>query len=274
MGRTQKRVLQVFVALALVLVAVEILPLASSALVPFGANVTEFSTSIPIADNATYHDALAGNVTGINVMGYTTTETWQGYFGNVSGTIQLADSNDYVMYNWTQISPRGEIYASTNSTITWTNVMCFNYTAIASGAAETGIGTSGPGGTEAFGTNLTGLEAQYGINSSDVDGVNETFNFGGGLPGGHHLFYTASRLFTEGECPTTQVYANTGPVAAKFTEVLLYEPVTTSVIFTSLLENDMIGFDTATHDFELMVLDNGHGTDTSTTRYYFFVEIE
>jgi hypothetical protein len=59
-----------------------------------------------------------------------------------------------------------------------------------------------------------------------------------------------------------------------FEEVLLYEPSSTSVVFTSLIEDNLLGFDQRTHDFEMMVLENGHKTDVSPTPYYFFVELE
>ena len=59
-----------------------------------------------------------------------------------------------------------------------------------------------------------------------------------------------------------------------FEEVLLYEPSTTSVIFTGLLEQDASGFDSRAHDFEFLVLENGHYGDLTATQYYFFVELQ
>ena len=79
-------------------------------------------------------------MTEINIFGYSPTQSWQGYFGNISGTVQLADSGDNVMYNWSLASPQGEIYASTSNSINWANVQCFNYTASATHADESGNG--------------------------------------------------------------------------------------------------------------------------------------
>ena len=205
----------------------------------------------------------------LTVFGYSTTQTWQGYFGNVSGTIQLADSNDNVLYNWSLASPQGEIYASTNATLLWTNIQCLNFTASGTYTNEAGNG----GTTNLYGINLTGLEDRFNINSTDVDGVNETFTLTGA--GTHNLFYTASQQFSEGECRNTRVYDDAGiGVDNSFEEALLYEPTTGSVVFTSLLNRDLLGFDNITHDFEMLVLEDGHGTDVSTTPYYFFVELE
>ena len=54
----------------------------------------------------------------------------------------------------------------------------------------------------------------------------------------------------------------------------MYEPQSSSVIFTSLLNENVFGFDNNPHDFEMLVLENGHLTDTSVTPYYFWVELE
>ena len=94
---------------------------------PFGASVTNLSSERAISDNATGIDAIAGNVTELSISGFSTTQSWQGYFGNVSGTIQLADNGDNVMYNWSLASPEGEIYASTNDSIVWSYVQCLNF---------------------------------------------------------------------------------------------------------------------------------------------------
>ncbi|MCX6749909.1 MAG: hypothetical protein NTZ83_00460, partial [Candidatus Pacearchaeota archaeon] len=73
---------------------------------PFGANVNPASPSERAPpDDAHGIDAIAGNVTELSITGFSTTQSWQGYFGNITGTIQLADSGDNVMYNWSLASP-------------------------------------------------------------------------------------------------------------------------------------------------------------------------
>jgi hypothetical protein len=235
---------------------------------PNGANVTELRTETALNDSVGSDNAFAGNISEVNLIGTATTQTWQGYFGNVSGTIQLADASDNMMYNWSLASPQGEVYTSTNSTITWTNIQCFNFTA----AGNLSTGGEVPGETSLYGMNLSMIEAQFGIGLSDVDGINETFNL---LGSGHNQFYTASREFGVGECANTRIYSNVGQGEDnKFEEVLLYEPATTSVVFASILNEDVSGFDNRTHDFEMIVPENGHDGNTATTPYYFFVELE
>jgi len=237
---------------------------------PTGGAVTPGIPRTAPEDSAGTANAQAGNVTQLNIFGYTTTQTWQGYFGNVSGTIQLADAGNNVLYNWTLADPQGEIYASTNSSISWTNVQCLNFTSTGTYTDESGNG----GTTNLDGTNLTILESQYNVNASAVDGVDETFTLLGGAS--HDLFYTANQQFSEGECRSTRVFGDSGEgVSDEFEEVLMYEPTTQSVIFASLLEpGNVLGFNNNDYDFEMLVLEDGHLSDTSSTTYYFFVELE
>ncbi len=236
---------------------------------PFGANYTQINSTRALADQAESIEAQAGNVTEINIIGFTTTQTWQGYFGNISGTIQLADALDNVMYNWSLASPQGEIYASTSSSISWENIQCLNYTADGTRSDESGNG----GTTSQYGTNLTQLESLFNIDSDDMDGVDETFNLQG--ENTHNTFYTNNLEFSEGECPNTRLFSNAGlGEDDKFEEVLLYEPTTQSVVFASIINEDVMGFDNRSHDFEMLVLEDGHDTNTATTPYYFYIELE
>ena len=87
----------------------------------------------------------------------------------------------------------------------------------------------------------------------------------------HPLFYTNNIDHTAGECYNTQLYNNNG--VGTFYEVLLTDGSNT--VYASILEEaDTTGFDGNYYDFEMIVLEDGHGTDTSTTDYYFWVELE
>lgn len=216
---------------------------------PNGAlSVTEQSSERGPEGTAANHSAYAGNVTEITISGDTLTQSWQGYFGNVTGGIQLQDASGNAMYNWSAASPSGEVFASIASSITWANIECFNWTA-----------------------NGTDLETTYNINDS-VDGVNETFAAYGTNP--HADFTVGSVAFNSTTaCMSADIYDSTGTsVDGTFEEVLLSD--TTNTIFAALLEQDVSGFDSASHDFEMLVLEDGHAGDTSTTPYFFYVEIE
>jgi len=241
-----------------------------SALQPNGASVTP-GTPQTSPGNTTapgQNNAMAGNITELTVVGKAVTQAWQGYFGNVSGTIELADATGDVMYNWTGLTdPTGEVYASTNATIAWANIQCFNFTANGS------MATSGEsaGATNVAGMNLTQLEDAFNIADDDGDGVDITFTDANS----HAEFFTANLNFTVGECLSTDVFDSSGEgTDGTFEEVLLYEPTTASVVFTALLESDASGFDSNPHDFEMLVLEDGHSGDGGSTTYYFFAEIE
>lgn len=251
------------------------------ALDPTGASVNDIRTETAPNDSAGSDNAEAGNISELTVFAYTTTQTWQGYIGNVSGTIQLADADDDVLYNWSLADPEGEIYASVNESITWRQIQCFNYSATGE-IDDTG---ETPGAVNAKGRNLSQLEADYGIIWDDVDGVNETFYLydpasgAGGGAGQHDEFFTSNLQFSEGECVSTRVFGDSGEgVSNEFEEVILYEPTTDSVVFVALIEEDLAdaidGYDGNDYDFEMLVLEDGHGTDTDVTTYYFFVELE
>lgn len=214
---------------------------------PNGAGtVTQEASGRATADSAGNHSAIAGNVTELTVVGNSVTQSWQGYYGNVSGTIMLEDSSGNTMYNWSLASPQGEIFASEDSSVSWSNVQCFNWT-----------------------ENGTTLETTYNVNDS-VDGVNETFTDGNS----HVAFSVGSTSFSAGECMSADIFDNSGSSSdGTFEEVLLAQS-TGQIIFASLLEEDASGFDGSSHDFEMLVLEDGHSGNTETTAYYFYVELE
>ena len=236
----------------------------TNALSPSGAtNITSFTNETAPANAPQVISAVAGNVTEINVFGYSTTQSWQGYYGNVTGTIQLADASDKVMFNWSDANPRGEIYATTNNSVVWTNIQCFNYSATGTYADD----SLNRGSTSKFGMNLTQLESSYNISFEDSDSVNATFNLQD-----HAAFYSNNQEFSSGQCQNTKIYNSTGQ--GMFDEVLLYSPESQSVIFTSILLNNANGFDGRTHDFEMLVLSDGHNGNQAVSTYYFYVELQ
>ena len=83
------------------------------------ANISQYGTkSIP---------ASAGNVTKLTLVGTSVTQTWQGFYGNITGTITLDDASNYTFYDWSLAEPQGEIYA-TNATVSdWSTAHCFNF---------------------------------------------------------------------------------------------------------------------------------------------------
>lgn len=200
------------------------------------------------------NDAFAGNITELTMDVIFQTKAWQGYFGNISGTITLDDANNWTFYNWSTAEPQGEVYASTNSSIRWENVTCFDF------YNDTEL-------------NVTVLEERYGIEEDDDDSINSTFNWTDHDP--WHVGYV-----TLTGCPTTYIFQEDSRQLENFENIMIYEPGEDAIIFGARIENDevnltdLVGFDNTTTDFQMLVLEDGHDNDTDVTTYYFFVELE
>ena len=203
------------------------------------------------ATAGTVVQAQAGNVTALNINSTRLTSRWQGYYGNVTGTITLDDANNFTLYNWQLASPRGEIYAVNHSTTpTWANVECFNFT------------------DDSQNVTLAELESSIGAATSDLDGVNETFN----------LTYTGSfsagtkSIVAGDECPIASLFVSDAWSGVRFNETILHQNQSGEmVVYVALLEQDKIGFSGSQLDFEMIVGDNGN--IAAATNYYFFVEL-
>jgi hypothetical protein len=195
--------------------------------------------------------AQAGNVTALTINATKITSRWQGYYGNITGTITLDDANNATMYSWEIASPQGEIYAVNDSTTpTWGDIVCFNFSKT---SAEQNV-------------TLSGLQDSLGMNSTDADTVNKTFNhtFKGSLTVG-------SVTLTEGDgCQVVSLNVEDKYDAAKFNETILTDN-TTKIIYTALLEQDATGFQGSNLDFQMIVGENGDTTEA--TSYYFYVEL-
>lgn len=202
-------------------------------------------------------DALAGNITELKITGKSQTRTWQGYVGNVTGTITLDDASNFTLYDWANAEPRGQIYATPNETVVWSNVTCLDY-------------------YNGQKNNLSHMEDVLGLNDTERDGMNETFQYTT-----HDRVYVGSVQITENTCPTTYLYQDDAVQTTNFQEILLTDNTTDgNIIYTALIEDrlpgvltDKNGYNGVAYDFQMLVGENGHGTDVATTPYWFYVEL-
>jgi hypothetical protein len=222
---------------------------------PTMLNIENTSRREPAA--ASTIEALAGNVTQLSIVGNTVTQTWQAYYGNVSGSITLDDALNNTIYNWAVASPQGEIYASEAPiSFVYGNIFCYDFNMSDAGYSD-------------FNT-LAEYEALLGLESDDADGIDETF----AESADYDDFYVASG-YINSTCPTTQMYNQSEQKdPSTFQEVLLYDNTSNRMVYTALLEQDALGFNDQQWDFEMIVGENGHDGDTTTTTYYFYVELE
>ena len=185
-------------------------------------------------------EAQAGNVTQLELNGTAITTSWQGFYGNVSGTLILADSQGNQFYNWSGIaSPSGEVYASRSDSVTWASIDCTNSTQVAS--EETYLGQS----------------------ATDPDSVTNTYSVTS-----HPWFLVGSTNATG--CPSTKAYDSSGAQGTDFWQVLLNDG--TNQVYSTIMSS-AAGFDWNPWDFQLLVGENGKPGNEATTPYYFYVEL-
>jgi hypothetical protein len=231
--------------------------------------------------------AEAGNVTLVSINGVSQTKSWQGYWGNVTGTITLDDAQNYTMYSWTSAEPQGEVFAANGTVSNWLTIHCFNFSTDFPGVNCSWSNdrvSNEMNNSNNVCLNLTTLESDFGINTTDIDGVNETFNVSGGVSDGtlHVTFDVGLVTIAEGECPAVDLYENDLQQENTFQEVMMTVNNSADIIFVSILENrsqsarsSIIGFNNQLMDFQMLVLDNGHsGSLDDVTTYYFYVELE
>ena len=189
--------------------------------------------------------AEAGNVSELSFVANSITNAWQGYFGNISGQIILADSLGNNFYTWNNSLPRGEIFASRNSSPAWATINCTNS------------------------TGLTNENAFLDKQPTDADSVNLTFS-----STSHPAFSVGSVPLAN--CFSTQAYGTSGPSGQDFWNVLLSDADGAgNIVYTTMINKSATGFRNTATDFELLVGENGNATEAaSTTTYYFFVELD
>lgn len=217
--------------------------------VPTGPSIIDPISSDRYSLNAASNtSAIAGNVTELNFESNSITNTWQGYFGNITGSILLGDSNNKTLYDWTSASPNGEIYATRSASLPdWGTIQCANEAQIIQ--------------------EDTDLQVNLSV---DQDAVNRTFLNATSF----NTFYVGSvNINSTQNCYAVNLHNSTGAPSSDFQEVLLHDGGS-APIYTALIKQDADGFDGRTHDFEMLVGENGHNGDTNPTPYYFYVELE
>ncbi|MFH1849928.1 MAG: hypothetical protein ABH879_07150 [archaeon] len=254
--------------------------------------------------------AEAGNLTELKFNSTIQTKSWQGYYGNISGVIQLDDANNKTLYSWKLAEPQGEIYAVNETVAKWSTAHCFNYSMVAqyndtngtcanysgSGLCTHARFTYDGGLSYTFTpswSNLSMVERYYNITSTDHDGIDETFNVTGNVTNNasrnrdtpHDGFFVGSTRISTGTCPAADMYENDDSSGTNFQEVLLQVNNSAAIVWTTIIENNILGnetdpaaFNGIKYDFEMIVAEDGtsdasYGQDGTMT-YYFYVELE
>ncbi len=248
--------------------------------------------------------ALAGNVTQLNITGSAISQSWTGFYGNVTGTLSLESSNGKRMYTWAIANPKGEIYATeAETTPTWgapgqgSYINCWNYSTDRCGQVPCYSHAEIEGWDDDLdGASMTNVISTKGMKKNAVDSINNTFLT---LPGrSFPSFYVGTRYINgtlnNDMCPSISLYNSTSEVnyggsgileptlekgsveGGYYQEVILEDNNTNATIYTAIIdfERSMPGFDGNVWDFQMIVPEKGSSGDTATTTYNFYVELE
>jgi hypothetical protein len=186
-------------------------------------------------------DVQAGNVTELNISGTAITNHWAGFFGEISGTMTLETSDGNVFYNWSGLSDvSGEVFASTDNTVTWSGIGC---------------ATAGE---------ITAIETALGIAATDADTIGLTYS-----SIAHPAFDVGVVTGITG-CNSTNTYVNNGVKdPTTFYQILLTD-TNGDAVYTTLINETTQGFDGNNHDFQLLV---GESDAAGVTPLYFYIEL-
>ena len=209
--------------------------------------------------------AQAGNVSSLVMTDKSSSQFWQGYFGNVTGTIVLDDGSNNTLFSWELANPTGEVYATNASgSVNWGNMTCVNLTGNAS--------------DEGVRMNLTTLAVQFNMNVTNslenlsLEAFNYTFNntFIGTVQIGTSVITSANL------CPLAYTFINNAYQTASFKEVLLHDNQS-ALVFTAILENSKNGYQAGNNDksdFQMVVPVDGSPGKSGLSSYYFYVELQ
>ena len=227
--------------LSLIILTTSIIALPSQPTLNYIKNETSTSAGLGTARA----NDKGGYITTINVDASQQNYAWKAYVGNVTGKMVLENSGQYSIFEWEVGNVMGNVYISRNGTVDWNSVNCSNRTVIQS------------------------EDTKMKLNSANSNSINKTFN------GSTHKSFSISGIpYANSNCPAISTYVNdtkqANNEAAKFQEVLLSDSKS-NLIYMTMMEQDTIGYDNTTYDFQAIVAEDESLSVPSI--YYFYVEL-
>ena len=201
---------------------------------PENAQTSTGSTGQYTVAPAAATSAQGGNVTAVNVSADVSTSKWQGYWGNITGSLQLG-TGATIFYNWSGVQFQA-VYASPGSDVDFATITDLNTSA-----------------------NLTAKDTDYGFTASDTDSINNTMS-------GNTC--TAGTIFTAAAGVTP--YNSTGG-ASSWTTCIGEDAgglLDDTLFGTNIVQNGADAFNGQTVQYQLMVPVIAAGDS-----YYFFLEV-
>ena len=212
---------------------------------PEGAGVTYVSNTTKNASAPDFRTDAKGTITTVLLTTVQQNIKWKAYVGNVSGTLVLRDADSFTLYQWpTGGSPDGKVYMTINNTIDWSTIQCANDSQVIS------------------------LQTALGFLPTAVDNINNTFS-----NKIHENFDVGVIPIAGSSCKSTATWINnsqqTLTPTSLFQEVLLMD-LSSRIVFTTLIDQNVKGFNNKTYDFQALVPDY---STAAVATYYFYLEI-
>ena len=207
--------------------------------IQYGTNETKNSSS------ALYANVSGGYIANFNLSTTVQNPRWKAFIGNVIGAFTLDDASGSTIYDWTFSTGTGRVYATRNSgAINWAGIDC---------------------------ANVTDLESENLALSLDNPDDNITSTFSDTT---HDPFPVGGIPIAGDTCPTLNTYRNgdkTQDAGNPFEEMVLGDG--SSLVFATIIEDDVLGYNGENYDFQMIVPENGSISFTGNTLYYLYVEL-
>ena len=212
----------------------------------------EYVESIDDGTNETKgaSSSISANVSGgylshFNLSATVQNNRWKAFIGHIAGAFTLEDSAGDQIYDWSFSSNTGRVYATRNSgAINWAGIGCADI------------------------IDLESENSVLGLTSSD-DNITSTFS-----DTTHEPFSVGSTNILTDSCPTLNTYRNgdkTQDAGDPFEEMILHDG--TNLIFSTIVENDVLGYNGENYDFQMIVPENGTVGATGNVLYYIYMEL-
>lgn len=246
----RKEIERVFIILILLMLALPVFFAVISA-APQGPSIISISNSTKGSSAGAFFNVSGGYISTININATSQNVRWKAFIGNVTGKLTLDDASGSTIYDWSMSMITGEIYATRNSTTpTWANIKCAN-------------------------RSLLEMENTQMSHTNPDDNLTKTFNTTAGAS--HTAFSVGMVSIGANTCPTLNTYKANSTQDVDFEEMALSDSTNFTeggnIIYSTIIEQDMLGYNNVSYDFQMIVPENGGSTWASSTAYWLYAEL-
>jgi hypothetical protein len=242
--------------------------------VTFLGNGTKNTTAAAIVNGSFEGNTSGGYIFTLDLVSSQQNTRWKAYVGNVTGTLVLDDASDNRIFAWTLSTVTGEVYATRSSgNINWSGINCTWIADARDNETDDMINRSVSNRTPEYNENVALSH------TNKEDNITATFALRN-----HSSITIGSVVIGKDECYSVHTYIEssaqsyTDSDTGNFTELILYDGAYNSsngnVVYATPMEDDKTGYRSdSTYDFQMIVPEDGSVGFSSSTAYYFYVEL-